>query len=93
MAGSKNTTKTSNGSGSKTGGKGKAKEGKKDAGGEGGSEGGKEGATGGKLKPATAINSRHILVSSSFPLLPLLEREGGRIGSFFEPGKSRKRGI
>lgn len=61
MAGSKNSTKTSNGS-NKTGGKGKGKEGKKDAGGEGGSEGAKEGS-GGKLKPATAINSRHILVS------------------------------
>lgn len=67
MAGSKNSTKTSNGS-NKTGGKGKGKEGKKDAGGEGGSEGAKEGS-GGKLKPATAINSRHILVSflSFFP--------------------------
>lgn len=58
-------TKTSNNSsggggagGNKSGGKGKGKESKKDEGKEG------------KLKPATAINSRHILVS---PLL-LLER-------------------
>lgn len=70
MAGSKNSTKPSNGGGgggNKTGGKGKGKEGKKDAGDEGAKEG-----SGGKLKPATAINSRHILVSFlSFPPFPL----------------------
>lgn len=65
MGGSKNTTKSpgnnnsSSGGGNKTGGKGKGKESKKDA----GNEAGKEGGSAGKLKPATAINSRHILVS------------------------------
>lgn len=58
MAGSKNTKPTAAAGSNKSGGKGKGKEGgKKDAGGEGGTEGG-------KLKPATAINSRHILVRS-----------------------------
>lgn len=55
MGGGKNITKTDNnsGGGGKSGvkGKGKGKESKKDEGKEG------------KLKPATAINSRHILVS------------------------------
>ena len=65
MGGSKNTTKSpgnnnsSSGGSNKTGGKGKGKESKKDA----GNEAGKEGGSAGKLKPATAINSRHILVS------------------------------
>lgn len=79
MAGGKNTTKTTNRSGgSKTaGGKGKGKESKKDAaGGEG--EKKEEGGNGGKLKAATAINSRHILVSLPFLLISLSLSGGGR---------------
>ena len=90
MGGSKNTAKSagSNNSGSggsnKPGGKGKGKESKKEA----GNDAGKEGGSAGKLKPATAINSRHILVSS--PQFFLVSRDRGAFSSLEERNQTHR---